>query len=62
MIARRQSIPEIADIPNYPGVSTICRWKGVGITRMMEDRKYTTSAQRSKGHRKRRHPHVSRGE
>ncbi len=65
MIARHQSIPETADIPNYPGDypgdCTICRWKGVDITRMMEDRNYTTSAQRSKG-QERRHPHVSRGE
>lgn len=35
MIARRQSILEIAEIPDYPGVSTICRWKGADIARMM---------------------------
>jgi hypothetical protein len=47
MIARRQNIPEIVDIPNYPGVSTICRWKEVGVARMMKDRKYRTSAQQN---------------
>jgi steroid delta-isomerase-like uncharacterized protein len=52
MIARRQSILEIVDIPDYPGVCTICRWKGVGVTRMMKDRKYRRSAQQSKGHGK----------
>ena len=56
MIARRQSILEIVDIPDcsgdYPGVCTIYRWKGVGVTRMMKDRKFRRSAQQSKGHRK----------
>jgi steroid delta-isomerase-like uncharacterized protein len=56
MIARRQSIPEIVDIPNcaddYPGVSTIYRWKGMSASHIMENMKYRTSAQQSKDHRK----------
>jgi steroid delta-isomerase-like uncharacterized protein len=52
MIARRRSILEIVDISDYPGVCTICRWKVVIVTRMMEDRGCRRSARQSKGHRK----------
>jgi hypothetical protein len=61
MIARRLSIPEIVEIPDYPGVSTICRWQGADIARMMKSRQYRMSVRQNMGHRERRNPHVSRG-
>jgi steroid delta-isomerase-like uncharacterized protein len=37
---------------NYPGVSTICRWKATGTARMMESSRCEASAQQGKGQRK----------
>src|SRR4028119_1505610 len=39
-------------LTNYPGVSTICRWKATGTVRMMEGSRYEASAQQGKGQRK----------
>jgi hypothetical protein len=45
------AITDILDCSgDYPGVSTIYQWKVVRVTPMMENRKYRTSAQQSKGH------------
>ena len=37
---------------NYPGVSTICRWKATNNARMMENSRYEVSAQQGQGQKK----------